>query len=266
MLVLEPSLPGGAAKTSRKGCGEFELVVHGVAGARRARSGQGRERHPRAGPADPRRRAAPGSEPRHHRERRRRSPAARAPTSSPPRRAPRSTSGCRRMADADAARSGACAGCGRRRRGTSLEVRGGFDRPPLERTRGRRSSLRAGARGGRDARARPAGRRRGRRVGREFHGGARCSDLRRPRARGRRRPRAARARRSRRILPSARRLLAGLLGRLAAGLDTDKIKRYGKRTENGAAARPAERAAAGDRRAGRRRERADDRLRLRRGR
>jgi glutamate carboxypeptidase len=28
--VLEPSLPGGAAKTSRKGCGDFELTVHGV--------------------------------------------------------------------------------------------------------------------------------------------------------------------------------------------------------------------------------------------
>ena len=31
VLVLEPSLPGGAVKTSRKGCGEFELTVHGVA-------------------------------------------------------------------------------------------------------------------------------------------------------------------------------------------------------------------------------------------
>jgi glutamate carboxypeptidase len=30
VLVLEPSLPGGAAKTSRKGCGDFELRVHGV--------------------------------------------------------------------------------------------------------------------------------------------------------------------------------------------------------------------------------------------
>ena len=30
VLVLEPSLPGGAAKTSRKGCGQFELVVHGI--------------------------------------------------------------------------------------------------------------------------------------------------------------------------------------------------------------------------------------------
>jgi glutamate carboxypeptidase len=30
VLVLEPSLPGGAAKTSRKGCGDYELTVHGV--------------------------------------------------------------------------------------------------------------------------------------------------------------------------------------------------------------------------------------------
>jgi glutamate carboxypeptidase len=30
VLVLEPSLPGGAVKTSRKGVGEFKLVVHGV--------------------------------------------------------------------------------------------------------------------------------------------------------------------------------------------------------------------------------------------
>jgi glutamate carboxypeptidase len=31
VLVLEPSLPGGAVKTSRKGCGQYELTVHGVA-------------------------------------------------------------------------------------------------------------------------------------------------------------------------------------------------------------------------------------------
>ena len=30
VLVLEPSLPGGAAKTRRKGCGEFVLSVRGV--------------------------------------------------------------------------------------------------------------------------------------------------------------------------------------------------------------------------------------------
>jgi glutamate carboxypeptidase len=29
VLVLEPSLPGGGVKTSRKGCGEYELIVHG---------------------------------------------------------------------------------------------------------------------------------------------------------------------------------------------------------------------------------------------
>ena len=31
VLVLEPSLPGGAVKTQRKGCGDFELTVHGIA-------------------------------------------------------------------------------------------------------------------------------------------------------------------------------------------------------------------------------------------
>lgn len=30
VLVLEPALPGGALKTSRKGCGEFEIIAHGV--------------------------------------------------------------------------------------------------------------------------------------------------------------------------------------------------------------------------------------------
>jgi glutamate carboxypeptidase len=31
VFVLEPSLPNGALKTARKGCGEFELIVSGVA-------------------------------------------------------------------------------------------------------------------------------------------------------------------------------------------------------------------------------------------
>jgi glutamate carboxypeptidase len=31
VLVLEPALPGGALKTARKGCGEFELTVEGIA-------------------------------------------------------------------------------------------------------------------------------------------------------------------------------------------------------------------------------------------
>ena len=31
VLVLEPSLPGGAVKTSRKGCGSYKVVIRGVA-------------------------------------------------------------------------------------------------------------------------------------------------------------------------------------------------------------------------------------------
>ena len=31
VFVREPALPGGALKTARKGCGEFEILVHGVA-------------------------------------------------------------------------------------------------------------------------------------------------------------------------------------------------------------------------------------------
>ena len=35
VLVFEPSLPGGALKTSRKGVGQFELIARGRLGARR---------------------------------------------------------------------------------------------------------------------------------------------------------------------------------------------------------------------------------------
>lgn len=31
VLVLEPSLPGGALKTARKGCGQYEVIVRGIA-------------------------------------------------------------------------------------------------------------------------------------------------------------------------------------------------------------------------------------------
>src|SRR5262249_27191209 len=41
VLVLEPSLPGGAAKTSRKGCGEFHLTVRGVSAHAGLDPGQG---------------------------------------------------------------------------------------------------------------------------------------------------------------------------------------------------------------------------------
>lgn len=41
VLVLEPSLPGGGVKTSRKGVGEFELIVHGVSAHAGIAPGQG---------------------------------------------------------------------------------------------------------------------------------------------------------------------------------------------------------------------------------
>ena len=52
VLVLEPALPGGALKTARKGCGEFELTVTGVAAHAGVDPGKGRERDSRAGGAD----------------------------------------------------------------------------------------------------------------------------------------------------------------------------------------------------------------------
>jgi glutamate carboxypeptidase len=41
VLVLEPALPGGALKTARKGCGQFELAVKGVAAHAGVAPGEG---------------------------------------------------------------------------------------------------------------------------------------------------------------------------------------------------------------------------------
>ena len=41
VFVLEPSLPGGAVKTARKGCGEFEMRVRGVAAHAGVEPGRG---------------------------------------------------------------------------------------------------------------------------------------------------------------------------------------------------------------------------------
>jgi glutamate carboxypeptidase len=41
VLVLEPAIPGGALKTARKGVGEFEVIVHGVASHAGADPGAG---------------------------------------------------------------------------------------------------------------------------------------------------------------------------------------------------------------------------------
>ena len=135
VLVLEPSLPGGAAKTARKGCGEFELIVHGVAAHAGLDPGKGAsaihelarqilgvERLQDAGP-------------RHHRERRRdlRRLAPQRDRRRGPRhdRRPGADDGRRRAASSGAARR-----CGRRRPGRRSRSDGGFDRPPLERGEG----------------------------------------------------------------------------------------------------------------------------------
>jgi glutamate carboxypeptidase len=133
VLVLEPSLPGGAAKTSRKGCGEFELIVHGVA----AHAGVDPEKgasaiHELAHQIvaleplhDPARgvtinvgRVSGGSRTNVVAERAEASVDVRVPT----------------MADA-AAIGNVFRALTPRRPGTRLEVRGGVSRPPLERGR-----------------------------------------------------------------------------------------------------------------------------------
>ena len=53
VLVLEPSLPGGAVKTSRKGCGGYQVTVRGVAAHAGIEPAEGRERRAGAGAPDP---------------------------------------------------------------------------------------------------------------------------------------------------------------------------------------------------------------------
>ena len=99
VLDFEPAWPGGAVKTERKGSGSFVLRAHGRAAHAGADLGEGRERHP--GDRAP----VAGGE-RAHRSRARRHAstsascaAARAPTSCPTWRRPRSTSACARVED-----------------------------------------------------------------------------------------------------------------------------------------------------------------------
>ena len=133
VLVFEPSLPGGALKTSRKGVGQFEMIARGVSAHAGLDPGKGvsavrelarqiiaiddlqdpahgvtvtvgvdsrrdaRERGPRRGP-------------RHHR------------------RARQHARRCRAL------RSARCKSLQPQIAGARLEVTGGFDRPPLERS------------------------------------------------------------------------------------------------------------------------------------
>ena len=132
VFVLEPALPGGAVKTGRKGCGEFELRVRGIAAhagidptrgasaidelaAQIAAVGALRD-HPRGltlnvGIVEG------GDRPNVVAEHARAVIDARAATMEDARRLERSMQGLRPVLD-----------------GTRLEVSGGFSRPPFERT------------------------------------------------------------------------------------------------------------------------------------
>ena len=134
VLVLEPALPGGALKTARKGCGEFELIVDGIAAHAGLDPGKGAsaihelaaqiavierlQNLPRgisvnAGVIEG------GSRPNVVADRARAVVDARAPTREAAVELEQAFHGLRPI-----------------RQGTRLTVRGGFERPPMERTPG----------------------------------------------------------------------------------------------------------------------------------
>ena len=134
VLVLEPALPGGALKTRRKGCGVYNLVVHGVPAHAGVDPGKGvsairelarqllaietlqdLERGVSLNPGI----ISGGSRPNVVAERAEARIDARAPT----------------RADADRVDS-AIRGLTPHIKGARLEISGGFERPPMERTPG----------------------------------------------------------------------------------------------------------------------------------
>lgn len=132
VLVLEPALPGGALKTARKGCGQFEITVEGVAAHAGVDPAKGASAiHELAAQIaaieqwqDLERGVSVnvgviegGSRANVVAEHARAIVDVRAPT----------------MADA-AALDARCRSLQPLRRGTRLTIRGGFERPPLERT------------------------------------------------------------------------------------------------------------------------------------
>jgi glutamate carboxypeptidase len=132
VLVLEPALPGGGLKTARKGCGEFEITVHGVAAHAGLDPGKGasaihelahqiaaieRLQDPTRGISVNVGVVSGGTRPNVVAEEARATIDVRAPT--------------REAADAvESALRGLHPG----RPGTRLTIRGGFDRPPMERS------------------------------------------------------------------------------------------------------------------------------------
>ena len=148
VLVFEPSLPGGALKTSRKGVGQFEMIARGVSAHAGLDPGKGvsavRELARQIIAIDDLQDPANGVtltvgivSRRHARERR----ARRSPRHD--RRARDHARRCRSRAARDAVAAAAAS------RARQLEVTGGFDRPPLERTAACRALFDAGEGGGR---------------------------------------------------------------------------------------------------------------------
>ena len=137
VLVLEPSLPGGAAKTRAQRLRRVRADVPRRVGARRHRSAaRERARFTRWPTRSSRSEQLRDAGSRHQRQRRTGRRAALAATSSPRKRARPSTFACRRWRmrhrgrgeDARAPRPG--------NPGVRIEVDGGIGRPPLERTEG----------------------------------------------------------------------------------------------------------------------------------
>ena len=133
MLVLEPALPGGALKTARKGCGEFELTVHGVAAHAGVDPGKGASAIHELADQIAAIERLQDLDARDQRQRRRRVGRDAGRTSSPPRRG--------RLIDVRAPTAwtptrveAALRALQPRRPGARLNIRGGFERPPLERT------------------------------------------------------------------------------------------------------------------------------------
>ena len=133
VLVLEPSLPGGAVKTSRKGCGCYQLTRPRRGGACRHRAAERRERGAGAGAPDSPRQRASGS--RARRLGQRRAGVGRPALQRDSGRGARH----RRRAGADGGgrgrdRRGVPRACSRSTAGRRSRRPGGIDRPPLERT------------------------------------------------------------------------------------------------------------------------------------
>ena len=193
VLVLEPSLPGGAVKTGRKGCGQYEIVVRGVA----AHAG-----------IDPSKGASAIHELAHQICRLYRLPkqwgglTLNVGTIAGGSRANVVADEARAVIDVRAAGRNEMTmfdGIVRRQTPrdprTSLEVSGGFDRPPLERTAQVARLYQQASEVAHEL---------GQTLGEGSTGRARHSDVRWPRCDRRRRPRAARARRYRVVARSGR--------------------------------------------------------------